>query len=103
MLSEAGFDERTRYVDGQGWRAWAACRGGNMADWFPERDEGTSDHAAGLARAREVCAGCTVRADCLDYALAQETRLVGLWGGLSEKERKNARRTRRRHLSSVPD
>ena len=103
-MSEPELDDIVRHVDGQGWRAWAACRGGNTADWFPERDEGTSDQAAGLLRAREVCAGCTVRADCLDFALAQEAKLVGMWGGLSERERKKLRLGRRRaHLSSVPD
>ena len=41
--------------------------------------------------ARAVCGACTVRSDCLAYALADPS-LVGLWGGTTEKERRQMRR-----------
>lgn len=73
--------------DRQTWRADAACarpehRG---LDWFPGRGEPTRHLKA-------VCATCPVRAECLDAALdAGEHH--GIWGGLSERERRNVRRT----------
>ena len=37
--------------------------------------------------AKRVCRGCEVRAECLEYALANDERF-GIWGGLSERERR---------------
>ena len=37
--------------------------------------------------ANAICAGCCVKADCLDYAIRiRETH--GIWGGLNEGERR---------------
>jgi WhiB family redox-sensing transcriptional regulator len=44
--------------------------------------------------AKTICAGCPVRTECLDYALADDT-LVGVWGGTSETERDHIRNRRR--------
>lgn len=72
----------------QDWRADAACAqiGGNL--WYPEKGEPTRD-------AKRICAGCPVRSDCLDYALAIEATTgrgwvgrYGVWGGLTAQERK---------------
>lgn len=49
----------------------------------------------GFERAREVCAGCRVRTECLEYALAMDERF-GVWGGKSERERRAIQRERRR-------
>lgn len=43
--------------------------------------------------AKTVCDQCTVRTDCLEYAL--EHREIGIWGGTTEKERRLIRRQRR--------
>ena len=40
--------------------------------------------------AKKVCANCTVRAECLSYALENDERF-GIWGGLSERERRKLR------------
>ena len=37
--------------------------------------------------AKKVCTGCDVKGDCLEYALAHDERF-GIWGGLSERERR---------------
>ena len=37
--------------------------------------------------------GCVVREDCLEYALANGEKF-GIWGGLSERERRRIRRQR---------
>ncbi len=64
------------------WMAVAACRDEPTETFFP-RLGGT------LSRARELCAGCSVRPDCLEYALALvDYEAVGCWGGTSERERR---------------
>lgn len=43
--------------------------------------------------AKRICLGCPVRAQCLDAALARNER-HGVWGGLSERERRRLRHRR---------
>lgn len=69
------------------WTDAAACLGLDPDLFFPERGED-------VAPAKAVCAGCPVREDCLDYALDNGER-HGIWGGLSERERRRIRRDRR--------
>lgn len=38
-----------------------------------------------------MCATCEVREECLEYALANDERF-GIWGGLSERERRKLKR-----------
>ena len=42
--------------------------------------------------AKRVCSSCEVRAECLEYALENDERF-GIWGGLSERERRRMRRS----------
>lgn len=42
--------------------------------------------AEGIRLAKQVCAGCTVRAECLDLALTNNEN-EGIWGGLTPTER----------------
>lgn len=68
------------------WTRHANCRGVDPQLFFPER-------GASLAEAKAVCADCKVRAECLEYGIDQH---FGIWGGLSERERRQLRRQRRR-------
>ena len=68
------------------WVDQAACAGVDPDLFFPDR-------GASLADARRVCAGCPVRAECLEYALEAGEKF-GVWGGTSEKERRAMRRQR---------
>lgn len=68
------------------WQAQANCMGVDPDLFFPERGESTRE-------AKEVCRGCVVREDCLEYALANSEKF-GIWGGLSERERRRLRRQR---------
>jgi WhiB family redox-sensing transcriptional regulator len=54
--------------------------------FFPERGASTRE-------AKEVCRGCVVREDCLEYALVNGEKF-GIWGGMSERERRRLRRQR---------
>ena len=62
------------------WRELAACRGADLEVFFPGRGE-----SAGPAR--RVCAACPVRQPCLDYAISNRIA-HGIWGGLTEQERR---------------
>ena len=68
------------------WKAQANCAGVDVELFFPERG------SAGVREAKAVCAGCAVRAECLDYALRLGIRF-GVFGGKSERERRVLRRT----------
>ena len=68
------------------WQRFANCLGVDPDLFFPERGASTRE-------AKEVCRGCVVRDDCLDYALAHGEKF-GIWGGMSERERRRVRRAR---------
>jgi WhiB family transcriptional regulator, redox-sensing transcriptional regulator len=68
------------------WQDYANCLGVDPDLFFPERGASTRE-------AKEVCRGCVVREDCLEYALDNGEKF-GIWGGLSERERRRIRRAR---------
>ena len=71
------------------WQVKAACRGPQAAVFFPPPQfERKDEKLEREARAKEICATCVVRKECLDYAVAiREPH--GIWGGLNEVERKH--------------
>jgi WhiB family redox-sensing transcriptional regulator len=73
--------EITRLADRLGdWRDLALCAQTDPDSFFPDRGESSRP-------AKRVCAACDVRAECLQYALDHGER-YGVWGGLSERERR---------------
>jgi len=74
------------------WRHDAACRDEDPELFFPV---GTSGPAMSqLAQAKAVCHSCPVAADCLAWALVTGQD-AGVWGGLSEDQRRALLRKRR--------
>lgn len=73
-------------VENRDWQSRANCMGVDPELFFPERGSSTRE-------AKEVCRGCVVREDCLEYALANGEKF-GIWGGMSERERRRVRRMR---------
>lgn len=69
------------------WMADGRCRDLPPSIFFP------SD-GVGVEVARRICADCTVREPCLEYALASRID-HGVWGGASERERRRIARRRR--------
>ena len=69
------------------WRKQAACREADPEIFFPVsiRDVGT------IAEAKAVCGRCAVREACLRYAQNNKED-NGIWGGLTEEERRAERR-----------
>jgi WhiB family redox-sensing transcriptional regulator len=70
--------------DEHGWQEQALCAQTDPEAFFPEKGGSTRE-------AKRVCTGCEVRAECLEYALAHDERF-GIWGGLSERERRRLKR-----------
>ncbi len=69
---------------GPGWQDRALCAQTDPEAFFPEKGGSTRE-------AKRICVGCEVKAECLDYALANDERF-GIWGGLSERERRRVKR-----------
>ena len=75
------------------WWSLAACRAADPELFFPVAAVGHG--ASEVSRAKAICARCTIRRRCLEYAL--ETRQPdGIWGGASEAERRQIVARRRR-------
>lgn len=69
-----------------------ACREQDPELFFPAGHEGPSVLQA--AAAKQVCASCPLRRQCLEYALAGGvTTDYGIWGGTTEDERRELRRS----------
>lgn len=76
------------------WQEHAACRGMDQRIFFGgERMESDGRHID-VSRAVAVCERCPVRIDCLSYAM-DVGEIHGVWGGLTENERRRSRRKRR--------
>ena len=68
------------------WQNYANCLGVDPDLFFPERGASTRE-------AKEVCRGCVVQDECLEFALSNGEKF-GIWGGKSERERRRVRRRR---------
>ncbi len=68
----------------EAWQERGACRHVDPELFFPGQGEDAS-------AAKKVCAGCPVRDQCLAFALENGVK-HGIWGGLSERERRRLRR-----------
>lgn len=66
------------------WQADALCAQTDPEAFFPEKGGSTRD-------AKRVCNECPVREACLEYAMDNDERF-GIWGGLSERERRRLRK-----------
>ena len=79
-------------ADAQSWQEQALCAETDPEAFFPEKGGSTRE-------AKRVCGGCAVRTECLEAALANDERF-GIWGGLSERERRRLRLQRRLPISA---
>ncbi len=73
-------------IGDRSWQIQANCLGVDPDLFFPERGASTRE-------AKAVCRACVVRDECLEYALVNGEKF-GIWGGLSERERRRLRRQR---------
>ena len=70
--------------DDELWQENALCAQTDPEAFFPEKGGSTRE-------AKRICLGCEVKDACLEYALAKDERF-GIWGGLSERERRRLKR-----------
>lgn len=84
----------------RGWTALASCATVDPELFFP-------DKGGSLLDAIAICAGCPVRLQCLDDALAYESQpgvdTYGVWGGLTAEQRKALRGHNRKPVAPCPD
>ena len=75
------------------WVHNARCKDEDPELFFPVGTTGPA--ASQISAAKAICMQCPVRDECLEWAMvtAQD---AGVWGGLSEEERRALRRARRR-------
>jgi WhiB family redox-sensing transcriptional regulator len=75
--------------DGADWRDQALCTQTDPEAFFPAQDVTT-----GLTRrvTRRMCQDCPVRPECLEFALTLESVPAGIWGGMTERERRLLKR-----------
>lgn len=73
-----------RHVADEDWQVRALCAQTDPEAFFPERGESNRE-------AKRICGMCTVRDECLAYALRRHEP-YGVWGGLSEHERRRHQR-----------
>ena len=66
------------------WQTDSLCAQTDPEAFFPEKGGSTRD-------AKKICTTCEVRTQCLEYALQNDERF-GIWGGLSERERRKLRK-----------
>ncbi len=66
------------------WQTDALCAQTDPEAFFPEKGGSTRE-------AKKVCLTCEVRDDCLEAALFNDERF-GIWGGLSERERRKLKK-----------
>ena len=73
------------------WQEDGLCAQTDPEAFFPEKGGSTRE-------AKRVCGRCDVRGECLEYALAHDERF-GIWGGLSERERRRLKRRASDHTA----
>lgn len=78
------FDVAPATIEDDQWQERALCAQTDPEAFFPEKGGSTRE-------AKRICLGCEVKDKCLDYALAHDERF-GIWGGLSERERRRLKR-----------
>ena len=62
------------------WQENSLCSQADPEAFFPEQGASSRD-------AKKLCLSCSVRDECLQYAIDHDERF-GIWGGLTEKERR---------------
>ncbi len=81
--------QRTLQIQQEPWQIKAACRGPETWLFFPPAHaERKDEREEREIRAKAICQRCTVKRDCLDFAL-RTREPYGIWGGLTESERQD--------------
>jgi WhiB family redox-sensing transcriptional regulator len=82
------------------WRHEAACREEDPEVFFPVGNTGPA--LAQIEEAKKICARCSVKDSCLAWAL-ESGQDAGVWGGLSEDERRAMKRRAARNRARLAE
>jgi WhiB family redox-sensing transcriptional regulator len=80
------------------WRSAGACLSADPDLFFPISSTGPAERQ--VARAKNICAGCSVRRECLEFALSHK-HIYGIWGGTTPDDRQRERRRQRRAAAAA--
>jgi WhiB family redox-sensing transcriptional regulator len=80
------------------WQDHAACLPLDPELFFPIGTTGAA--VPQIEQAKRICAQCPVMAECLEFALSSRQD-YGVWGGLTEDERRSLRRSRQRRARKL--
>jgi WhiB family transcriptional regulator, redox-sensing transcriptional regulator len=80
------------------WRASGACLTADPDLFFPIAAAGPGEQQ--IARAKDVCASCQVKRQCLEFALSHD-QVYGIWGGTTPEDRQRERRRKRRAAAAA--
>ncbi len=72
------------------WRSIGLCKGSDTMVFYPPSDDDSQ-----AEEAKTICGMCDVQKRCLEFALRTREK-HGVWGGLTERERRRVLRQRRR-------
>lgn len=75
------------------WKSLGNCVGKDTRIFF----DASRNRKVYEDRMRQICEGCPVRSECLEWALVREE--FGSWGGMTEKELADIRRERGTHVT----
>jgi WhiB family redox-sensing transcriptional regulator len=89
-------------LDPGAWMLSANCLGRTDLFFAPDDSESRAERRFRESQAKTVCHECVVRVECLSEALKSDERF-GIWGGLTERERRAARRSTAMHEVSPQD
>ncbi|WP_422388975.1 WhiB family transcriptional regulator [Janibacter alittae] len=84
LITADEIDEESTELTELSWQERSLCAQTDPEAFFPEKGGSTRE-------AKRVCTGCEVRKECLEYALEHDERF-GIWGGLSERERRKLKK-----------
>jgi WhiB family transcriptional regulator, redox-sensing transcriptional regulator len=82
-----------------GWWSLAACLTADPELFFPISSSGPALRQ--VARAKAICTRCEIQQACLGYAL-DAGPIQGVWGGMTEEERRLRRQGERRAYARLP-
>ncbi|MCX4638961.1 WhiB family transcriptional regulator [Streptomyces sp. RPA4-5] len=80
------------------WRHDAVCREADPELFFPVGNTGPA--LLQIEEAKAVCRRCPVMGQCLQWAM-ESRQDTGVWGGMSEDERRAMRRRAARHRARL--
>lgn len=80
------------------WRHRAACRDEEPELFFPIGNTGPA--LMQIEEAKKVCQACDVLEVCLNWAI-ESGQDAGVWGGMSEDERRSLKRRRARERARM--